>query len=94
MIRSRTLVALTASFSLIGSGCCLVQTRKDTGEAYVLPVRQWSWVEWGCVLLIGCIAYVISEGHVGDNQLMRERDPNAPPMREPCDLTNPEFPVC
>lgn len=93
MIRSRTLVALIASFSLIGSGCCLVQTRKDTGEAYVLPVRQWSWVEWGCVVLIGCIALLVAKEQGVSNQ-MRVRDPNAPPPREPCDATNPKFPVC
>lgn len=92
MNRSRTLVALIASLSMIVSGCCLVRTRVDTGETYVLPVRQWSWVEWGCVALIGCLAYVISTNHVADNQRMR--DPNGPPMREPCDLTNSRFPVC
>lgn len=80
MNRTRTLVALIA-ISMIGSGCCLMHTRKDTGEAYVLPVRQWSWMEWGCALLIGCIAYVINDSHTSGEQLSRA--PCAMNMRVP-----------
>lgn len=89
MNRARLSAALL-SFSLISSGCCMIQTRKDTGDLYVPPVSQWTWTDWGCVLLIGCAAYYVSTHHASENQ-MRMSDM---PPREACDLTNPEFPVC